>query len=170
MKNSLLNKTLALFFIFFLIIILSVVLIKADILNRTINLEIDLIGFNETIIDDEISIDTFAFIDMGNITQSNPKTDNIKVYVNNTGNVDITVTPMLKNDSDPIFTNLYFKRILADPYSILGNFSLDIDKPLTSDYRSKYFYMKLDLTNIIYPFETDMIDYRGELQIVAMSR
>jgi len=59
-------------------------------------------GLDETII--RVEVPDYLFF--GNVTNG-AKSGELKVYVNNTGNVDITVTPELVDESEEIFSYLY---------------------------------------------------------------
>src|SRR3989338_1718581 len=62
-------------------------------------------GGNSTIIRVEVPDHLF----FGNVTNFG-RSEELKVYVNNTGNVDITVTPDLINGSEVIFNHLYLRK------------------------------------------------------------
>ncbi len=67
--------------------------------------------------------------------------------IDNIGTVDISVTPMLENDTTDVFSNLAFRTVLTDPLLQIGDFSLDILKATTvGSIRTERVYMYLDLT------------------------
>ena len=69
--------------------------------------------------------------------------------INNIGTVDISVTPMLENDTTDVFTNLAFRNVLADDLLKIGDFSVDILKATTvGSVRTERIYMYLDLTEV----------------------
>ena len=55
-----------------------------------------------------VPIEVPDYIFLGNVSKGE-ETDKAKIYVNNTGNVNVTITPQLKDLSDEIFRNLYFQ-------------------------------------------------------------
>jgi len=99
-------------------------------------------------------------------------TEKFQVYVNNTGNVNITVTPLLQDLNDEIFSNLYFQDRKTGNNSqeyILGDYSFNIPKPSTSGgKRSEYFWMWLDLTNFEGEIEEDIMGRRADLLFIAV--
>lgn len=115
-----------------------------------------------------ISVSVPDFIDLGNVTKGS-STPKVKIEINNTGNVDIKVTPILKNSSENIFSYLYFgSSVCTNSCQRIGDYSINIDKPTTGSSRNVSFYMKLDLTNYNDTINNDMIDYQTELIFVAM--
>lgn len=112
-------------------------------------------------------------IDFGNVEKGNEYKIEYKIWAK--GNIDITVTPTLKNLNDNIFSNLYFSRTsvggFTDPNSKIGDYSMRFN--LTSN-KSEWLgigaskmekrtsangkqYLKLDLNNFegIIPFDEE---------------
>jgi len=87
----------------------------------------------------------------------------IEVKINNTGNVNVTITPQLVNSSDEIFSNLYFIRRTSDSYRKMGNWSINIT---ASD--NDYFYVKLNLKNANLDINDDMIGVNADVKFVAV--
>jgi hypothetical protein len=141
--------------------------------NDTMTVEVDLIGFNVSEPGEGVGIEVQDYIYLGNVTKENLESDELKVYINNTGNVDVTVTPELVNSSEKIFSYLYFREHKTSngtaviPQKI-GNYSLDIDKPSSGkSIRSASVYMHLNLTN--YPDKiSDEIGHRTKVLFIAM--
>jgi len=97
----------------------------------------------------------------------------LKVYVNNTGNVDIVVTPDLVNRSEVIFSNLYLRKFrtsggVAVNYTRIGNFSFNVTKPSSGQtFNSEYFYIILDLRNNTQSITSDMINHTTNVRFFA---
>ena len=85
-------------------------------------------------------------IDFRNVSLGDASNE-LKVYINNTGTKNIMVTPQLADKNDEIFSNLYFKRILSEPLFKVGEYTHNITKPSTGGVKESYFYMILDLTS-----------------------
>ena len=100
-----------------------------------------------------VSIEVQDYVYLGNITVGeNSETEKVKVYINNTGNVGVVVTPQLVDSNEDLFDNIYFARITTVPYEKIGSWSINISKPSSGGVRKEDFWMKLDLS-----------DYTGEL-------
>ena len=85
-----------------------------------------------------ISIQVPDFIDLGNTTEIGAS-EELRIYVNNTGTGAITVTPRLINYTDDIFQNLYFREYKTsggNPVipSQIGNWSFNISAPSGANY------------------------------------
>jgi len=107
------------------------------------------------------------------------KSDEFKVYVNNTGSVDITVTPRLTDNNEEIFDNLYFRKTKTRtvngtsqpvPYTKIDNFEFDIAKPASGDTeKSAYFYVILDLTNYNGDTSRDVLNHASDVKFYAVA-
>ena len=119
-----------------------------------------------------IRIQVPDYLFLGNLS-SNGKSDEVKIYVNNTGNVNVTVTPQLVDPEDEIFSNLYFRETKTKdgksvPFTRIGDFHFTILAPTGSaTYKSKYFYMQLDLSNAGTDVPSDLIDYESDIKFFA---
>ena len=143
--------------------------------NLTTTVSVDLIGFNSTSID-EINIEVPDNIDLGEVSKTNPVSDEYSLYINNTGIKNIRVTPQLKDSEEEIFKNLYFRKqkttstndtSLITFYRI-GSYYLDIDKPLTGKtFRAGHCYMQLNLTDFSGRITEDIHDYKTEIMFIA---
>jgi hypothetical protein len=120
----------------------------------------------------EISIEVPNEVYLGNFTWGfEDETDKSKVYINNTGNVDLEVTPELVNGSDEIYQNLFFARRTTVPYQRIGNWSYDLDAPSSpGGVESDYFYMKLDLSDYNGAIESSLIGYKADVRWIATQR
>ncbi len=85
-------------------------------------------------------------LDFGNVTKGE-ESDIMDLYINNTGNVAITVTPELAGDHDEIFNNLFFRRTQSQAFTEVGSFSVNITEPSSGDVKTQRTYVMLDLTN-----------------------
>jgi len=84
--------------------------------------------------------------------------------IENTGTVDIEVTPQLENSSDKIFSNLAFQKVLSDPMTKINWFSFDVAKPLTvGGTNPANIYMYLDLQNYKQDINSDMLNHEGKV-------
>ncbi len=101
------------------------------------------------------------------------KSDELKIYVNNTGNIKIKVTPQLVNPDDEIFTNLKLRKFKSgnqSVYSPIGEFSFNISAPSGNDeFKAEYFYMLLDLTDADLDIEDDLIGEKADIKFIALS-
>lgn len=133
--------------------------------------EVDVIAEDSDI----ISVQVPERIDFGEISKGE-KSEEMRIYINNTGNVDIIVTPDLLDQSEDIFSYLYLRKQktsdgLDVPFSRIGDFSLNISKPdAGDDFKSAYFYMILDLSD--YPDEIldDMINHETDIKFYAVAQ
>lgn len=89
--------------------------------------------------------------------------------IDNTGTVDIEVTPQLPNYTGEIFDKLSFQEVLSDPLTQIEFFSFEIERPSTvGGTRSKNIYMYLDLENYNEDIESDMLDHEAEVVFWAV--
>ncbi len=122
-----------------------------------------------------ISIQVPDFIDLGNTTEIGAS-EELRIYVNNTGTGAITVTPRLINYTDDIFQNLYFREYKTsggNPVipSQIGNWSFNISAPAGGEsFRSKYFYMQLDLSDAGIDVTSDLIGHQAHVRFFATLR
>lgn len=154
------------FAVVFLVIILGVNIVVGG----------DTSVFNVNILDDRtptsiISIQVPEKVYFGNVSEGGVS-EEIKVYVNNTGNVGINVRPILKNGSDIIMDNLYFRSLKTSggepvAFNRIGDFSFNISAPTTGGYRSEYFYVILNLSNV--NVTSDWLDYESEIRFDVFS-
>jgi hypothetical protein len=118
-----------------------------------------------------IEVPNYLFMDDVMIGES---TDEFQIYVNNTGNVDVTITPMLQDPNDPIFSNIYFQSRKTGNYSqeyIIGDYKFDILKPsISGEKRREYFWMWLDLTNFEENIGENIIGRRADIIFVALPK
>ena len=169
---------LTLLFAIFLLIILFIDIkyINAQVgPNQTMSVGVNLIGFSTNT--DEISIEVPDYIDLGNVSKSDPISDEKRVNINNTGTKDIRITPILKDGEEEIFKWLFFRTQMSDKDGILnishkiGDYSLDLNKPSTGKAkRSDTIYMKLNLTDFDGVIHEDALDYRTQISFIAVER
>ncbi|MFA5857178.1 MAG: hypothetical protein WC867_07480 [Candidatus Pacearchaeota archaeon] len=176
--EKLLRDRSLIFLIFGLFIILSINLVLAqDSSNASMIVETNFIGFSEGVSGGGISIEVPDSVFLGNITKNELVSDEITFVINNTGNVDVTVTPILKDEDEEIYKNLFFRTQKSDKDGILniskriGEYSIDIDKPVTGKRaRSKNCYIHLNLTDFSGEIKEDLIGYKTEVIFIAMAQ
>jgi hypothetical protein len=166
------------FLLFLAVIIVSMsdLISGDDSFNATMTVKANIIGFaNGSINISDVSIEVPDYIFLGNVTGDNPVSEEPTLYMNNTGKVPITVTPQLKDDDEIIFSYLFFRTQKDDDEGIfniskrIGNFSMNIDKPASgSRFKSKRFYMHLDLTDFDGEINEDLIGYQADIIFLAM--
>jgi hypothetical protein len=168
-------KRLILLGIIILFAFLNLNLVKSDSSqNNTMIVQANIIGFRNNISYEGVGIQVPSFINLGNITVDNPVSDEFKLNINNTGTVDITVTPDLADPDESIFSFLYFRTHKtsnkeAVPFDRIGEYSLNISKPSTgSTVRKAYCYMILNLTDFTGPIRKDLVGYQSEVIFWAM--
>jgi len=139
--------------------------------NETMSLEVNVLALEFPA--DTVSIEVPDYLFMGDIKVGD-QTEKFQVYVNNSGNVDIIVTPQLQDPSEEIFSNLYFQDRKTGNSSqeyIIGEYSFDISEPSTEGgKRSEYFWMWLDLTDFNEELEEDTIGKRADIMFIALPK
>ena len=112
-------------------------------------------------------------LDFGTLGVGN-ETHYRKVLLESRGNVNITITPVLKNASDDIFSNLFFTRrgpTTSSNYDSIGNWSIDMNRTYSvGDWNSDYFYIKLDLKDYTNDIPFDIMNHRNNVEFVIMPR
>lgn len=117
-----------------------------------------------------VSIDVSQRIYFGEIGRGK-QTENIRVNVTNTGNVDILVTPRLADESEEIFNYTYFQRRTGEPYFKIGNFSFSIPAPSElGKNKSDYVYAKLDLRNYPTKITENIKGHSANIKFFAVAK
>ncbi|MDP1729407.1 MAG: hypothetical protein Q8L27_04350, partial [archaeon] len=112
---------------------------------------------------DSISIEVPDYIFLGNISKGFAN-EKVKLYINNTGTTNVTITPKLEDSSEKIFNYTYFARRADDVFVQIGKFSLNIPKPSTfGGKRDEYCYIRLDLTNYPYSISNDVPAHKSNI-------
>ncbi|MDO8459903.1 MAG: hypothetical protein Q7S74_02235 [Nanoarchaeota archaeon] len=119
-----------------------------------------------------VSIQVPDQVYLGNITiGSQTETYRVQVKMNNTGNTNITITPRLVNPNNLIFQNLFFFRILEDTPVKIGDWSLPITKPASiGGVKEGSFYMKLDLADYPGTITSSMLNYKTDVEFIAVAQ
>ena len=164
--------------VFSLTVFSSYLINAQDSANASMIVEANIIGFSTQGPGSGVSIEVPDYIFLGNVTKGDPISGEITVSINNTGNVPITVTPILKNGEEEIFKYLFFrtqKTSSVDPnltiFRKIGEYNLNIDKPIAGkSYRSKNCYIQLNLTDFNGEIKEDLIGYRTEIIFLAMAQ
>ncbi len=124
---------------------------------------------------DIVEIEVPDYVDLGEInwtyeSRTNP-TSNDKIYINNTGTVNVSVTPELKNP-DEIYEFLHFTKRLSGEnfnWTQIGDWSIFIPRSdELGGYEDDYFYMRLDLTDFTGNINQSLIDYDTDVLFVAV--
>ena len=110
--------------------------------------------------------DTLYFGDV----QTGEKSDTLNLYINNTGNIDITVTPELTNDTEEIFSYLFFQRVQSDTPVQIGSFSVDISKPSSGEKKSQRTYVTLDLREFDGELDDDITNHQANVIFWALPK
>lgn len=101
-------------------------------------------------------------IDFGNVT-AGEESDIFDIYINNTGNVAITVVPELVDDSEEIFSYLFFRRVQSDAFTRIGDFSVNISKPVAGGVKTQRTYVMLDLENFDGVVNESILDHQANI-------
>ena len=114
-----------------------------------------------------VSIQVPDYIFFGNLTRG--ECSGVKNFkINNTGNVDLVVSPEIEYSSEKIFSYLYFSKYSPTNYLRIvpyGNFSVEVPKKGDSSIK-----VKLDLTDYPDDIPQDMIGHRADISFVAMEK
>ncbi|MEK6899201.1 MAG: hypothetical protein AABW79_03845 [Nanoarchaeota archaeon] len=122
-----------------------------------------------------VSIQVPDYIDLGNVDE-NGLSDELKIYVNNTGDTAIKVTPTLISYTDEIFTNLFFREFKTSggapvQQRKIGDWSFNISAPSSGqDFKSKYFYMQLDLSDADVDVSSNLNGHQANVRFIATSQ
>ena len=158
-------------FVFFIFATLFLVSALSDTMTVEANIITNTSESNNTII--RVEVPDYLFI--GNVSVGEIGSE-MKIYVNNTGNVDITVTPRLLNNSEDIFSYLHFRKLKTSngtdvPLTRIGDFDFDISKPSSGNtYNDEYFYMVLDLRNYSGTLNNDIMRHRADVKFFAVQK
>jgi hypothetical protein len=144
--------------------------------NATTIIQVDLIGFNSSS-SDEIGIEVPDKIDLGELNNNNKVSDEEGIQINNTGTIDIRVTPQLVDGDEEIFKWLFFRTQKSDKEGIMNisykieDYYLDINKPLTGKtFNHAHCYVQLNLTDFSGRITEDIEDYKTEIVFLATAR
>jgi hypothetical protein len=125
--------------------------------------EIDLYGPPPPV----VSIQVPDRVDLGNISYGDDLGEDVKVDINNTGNVMVNVKPVLVDTGNEIYSGLYFRRITSDPYVRIGEWSMNISAPTSGGVKESYFYVRLDLRDYSGTIDRDMINEQADIKFIA---
>jgi len=121
-----------------------------------------------------VSIEVPDRVYLGNVSIGD-KSNELKIYINNTGTTNIQVTPKLVNGSEVIMSNLYLRKFQTSGgnpvnYTRIGDFSFNITKPAGGEtYNDGYFYAILDLTNYNSNLSTPLLNYEAQVKFIAVA-
>lgn len=151
------------FFIF--AILLGVVIVSAGHSDIS-TFKVNVLGPPPAII--KIQVPDFVFFE--NVS-SGEESERMRVDINNTGNIDVIITPRLVDLNEEIFNYTYFTRRVSEPYQKIGLFSLNLSA--SSDrggIESDYFYAKIDLREFKGRIDRDLIGHRTDVKFIAVAR
>jgi len=146
--------------------------------NQSMTVEVDLIGFN-TSSSDEIGIEVPDYVDLGELTNSKKTSSEEGIWINNTGRIDLRVTPILNDPDEEIFKYLYFRKQQQTStnntdlitFKKIGDYYLDINKPgVGKTYSKEHCYLQLDLTDFTGIINEDVDNYRTDVVFLATAR
>lgn len=127
------------------------------------------ITFSANIFEPVASINAPREVFLGDITKGY-ETNATQVIITNTGNLDITVTPLLASPN-AIFENLYFSTTKTGTYRKIGSFSMNVSRPnIYGGEEEEDFYVKLNLENYDEEINTDRMGYSSEVILWVMPR
>jgi len=114
-----------------------------------------------------VSIEVPDYIFFGNLTRG--ECSDVEYFkINNTGNVDVVVSPELEDSSEKIFSYLYFSKYSPTNYTRIlpyGGFSVNALKKGYANMKAK-----LDLTDYPENIPQDMIGHKANILFIAMEK
>jgi hypothetical protein len=147
------------------LLIFSVISVFAE-QNVTTCVSADVLS--DTYCEEVIGIQVSPNLSLGNVTRGSDG-NSLKVYINNTGTVNLTITPILQDSNEKIFSYLYFQRRTTESWRKLGNWSLNLSRATPCGaINDDYFYMKLDLRNYPTAINNHLFNYKTNLTFWAM--
>jgi len=145
----------------FFTIVFYVSLTAAD--DEVMTVEANIFASGVTI----VSIEVPDYIFFGNLTKG--ECSGVEYFkINNTGNVDVVVSPELEDSSEKIFSYLYFSKYSPTNYTRIlpyGNFSVSALKNGYANMKAK-----LDLTDYPENIPQDMIGHKANILFIAMEK
>jgi len=130
--------------------------------NETMKVKVD-------VMKSTIGISVPSLIEYGNIA-AGYLSERRDIDIVNLGNVDVRVTPELNKYNDTIFTHLVFKEVLDDPFTQIGDYYIDIERPaIVGETRSENVYMYLDLTSYEGETSVDIDNHEANVTFWALS-
>lgn len=163
------RMNLVLFSIFVLLIVFiiySVSAVQND--TQVMTVEADVLAGPGQIV--KIQVPDYLFL--GDVRKGEESNES-KVIINNTGNVDVIVKPELINPNDEIFENLQLRKRKTGNSSTsypIGEFTINVTKPASEGgVNDEYFYIRLDLTNYDGDIDSDQIGRQADIRFIAMA-
>ncbi len=139
--------------------------------SATMKVEADI--YRAPVDDDTVRISVPDIVDLGSVTLYD-QSEEVRLWINNTGTVDVIVTPQLADEQDEIFSNLYFRPQKTSngtdvEHRRIGDFFFEARKPTgSSSSNPEDIYMILDLRNFTGILTRDLIDERADIYFVAV--
>ena len=162
------------FLIFASLLILIMLFYFASGLNDTMIVETNIFANGSSGNSTVIRVEVPDYLFFGNVTNFG-ESEELIVYVNNTGNVNIRVTPDIVNQSEMIFRNLYLRKFktsngTAVNFSRIGTFSFNVTRPASGQtFNDEYFYIMLNLSNNPQNITSNIIGHRTNVKFFAVA-
>lgn len=116
-----------------------------------------------------IGVSVTGMVDFGSLTKGYSSADKA-IEVNNTGDVNIVVTPDVTDPHDAIYDNLFFRKTTTSPLFVVGTFTMTIAKPTVFGGVTKdSAYVRLDLTNYTGTIATDKLNLTSNVVFTAVA-
>jgi len=148
-----------------LALLLSLMFLGAE-QNSTVCVFANIIS--DTYCEQQVGIQVPPNLYLGNVTRGSDG-DSLKVYINNTGTVNLIITPLLQDSQEKIFSHLYFQRRTTESWRRIGNWTFNLSRASAcGEVYDDYFYMKLDLRNYPDAINNHLFNYKTNLTFWAM--
>ncbi|MBX4196423.1 hypothetical protein KW805_02450 [Candidatus Pacearchaeota archaeon] len=127
---------------------------------------------------DIIRVEVPDHIFLGNVSKGE-ESQEVRVFVNNTGNVAIVVQPTLVDSNNEFFRYLYFRGqktktvdgVIQDVrYDRIGEFKFNISKPASKTFEDEDFYVILNLTDYTGAVPQNILGYKSDVKFLAVKQ
>jgi hypothetical protein len=136
--------------------------------NYTMTLEANVFVTGPTGCTENLDIQAPGLISFGDINIGQ-ETNKSKIYINNTGTVNVTITPLLESSSERIFNYTYFQRRTTDVWKQIGSWSFNLSASSTcGGVNDDYFYAKLNLINYPYSETQNLTNHKANITLWVM--
>lgn len=164
-KRGKLKKAEVIVLLVSLIFLAGLVFIKAD---DNMIVEANFVGYGEENI---ISIEVPDYIDLGNVSKDRPiSSEEPNIRINNTGALNIIVTPQLISGSKEVFNYTYFRKYISssnetlNQFHKIGEYSTNVNKNSHTT-----FYISLNLTDFKGNLSSNNINLNTTIKFVGMA-
>ncbi len=159
-----LKRGILIVFLAALILSIGFVFISAD---DEMTVEAKFVGYGTQF----IGIEVPDYISLGEVNKDDPFSDEKNIRINNTGTINVKVTPELASGSPAVFDYTYFRKqktSTTDPSlnvsHKIGEYNIDIN---ADNYET--FYMRLDLTDFTGTLSSNNINLSATIKFTAMA-